>query len=395
MNFDTYVDRSGHNTAKYTQRKAVFGNNDILPMWVADMDIISPSFIQEAIQERALHPVFGYVDKPERAIDAQLTWMRTRQNYTVDKEWLISCHSIVTSIHIAINAFSEVGDEVIIMSPVYHEFAHSVKQEGRNLISWNLVRESGKYHFDIEDLKKQLSSRSKVLILCSPHNPLGRVWTRDELQVIGDFCIEHNIVIVADEMHSDLVYTPHIFTPMASISSAIQGRCITLQGPGKTFNLTGLGLSSVIISDPELRKKFYKVYERYHPSYGTAFSQVAFEAAYRNGAEWLEDLLLYLDKNQQALISMLQKHQSKISMIPSEATFLAWLDCSGLGMNDRDLMRFFVEEAKLGLSAGVQFGPGGENHMRLNFAVPQVTMQKAIEQLDKALERQKSNSVTA
>lgn len=385
MDFDTHIDRSANNTAKYTQCKAVFGRNDILPMWVADMDIISPPFILNAIQQRAQHPVFGYVDKPAAAIAAQITWLENRQNFKVDSDWVLSTHSIVAAIHMAIQAFSNMGDEVIIMAPVYHEFASSVNIENRKLINWQLESMDGCYQFSTDQLKKQISPKTKLLILCSPHNPIGRVWTREELKAIGEFGIENNIIIVADEMHADLIYSPHEFIPIATISDEIAAQCITLQGPGKTFNLTGLGLSSVIIGNPVLRKQFQKVHQQFHPSYGTSFSQVAFEAAYLHGGKWLDELLVYLNINQQTLQKMLLNHKNKITMTNSEATFLAWLDCSGLNMDSSGLKQFFVDKAGLGLSPGSQFGLGGEQYMRLNFAVPHSVMQRAVEQLDDAL----------
>lgn len=386
-NFDYIVDRSESCAEKYRSRKSIFGTDKVLPMWVADMDIASPPFVLDAIKQRAEHAILGYESSPKQAIDAQIAWLKKRQNFTVEPNWVLSSHSTIASVHMAIQAFSEPDDEVIIMTPVYHGFARSVKQENRKLINWEIEQNNGQYSFSLEALKSQISHKTKLLILCSPHNPLGRIWSFDELQAIGDFCVQHNIIIVTDEVHADLIYLPHKFIPMATISPAIAEQCITLQGPGKTFNLTGIGLASIIISDSALRKKFKITHQRFHPSYGNAFAHVAFEAAYSQGEAWLDELLVYLNNNQQALLSMLQTHSDKISMRLSDATYLAWLNCRGLNMDERELQKFFVEKAGLGLSAGTVFGAGGEQHMRLNFAVPSSVMQQAIEQLDAALKR--------
>lgn len=384
-NFDQVIDRSNFNAEKYILRKTIFGTDNVLPMWVADMDIASPPFVLEAIKQRAEHNVLGYEDNPKSAISAQISWLKKRQNFTVEPSWVLSSHSTVASIHMAIQAFSEPLDEVVIMTPVYHAFARSVKQENRTLINWEITKDKQQYSFSLEQLKIQISSKTKLLILCSPHNPLGRIWRFNELKAIGEFCIEHNIIIVADEVHADLIYTPNQFIPMATISPEIAKQCITLQGPGKAFNLTGIGLASVIISNDFLRKKFKLTHQRFHPSYGNAFAQVAFEAAYTQGEAWLDELLLYLNKNQQSLNTMLDSHRDKISIHIADATYLAWLDCRNLNMSERELQIFFIEKAKLGLSAGKVFGAGGEQHMRLNFAVPHSIMLQAVEQLDTAL----------
>lgn len=384
-NFDQVIDRSNFNAEKYTLRKTIFGTDNVLPMWVADMDIASPPFVLEAIKQRAEHNVLGYEDNPKSAISAQISWLKKRQNFTVEPSWVLSSHSTVASIHMAIQAFSEPLDEVVIMTPVYHAFARSVKQENRTLINWEITKDKQQYSFSLEQLKIQISSKTKLLILCSPHNPLGRIWRFNELKAIGEFCIEHNIIIVADEVHADLIYTPNQFIPMATISPEIAKQCITLQGPGKAFNLTGIGLASVIISNDFLREKFKLTHQRFHPSYGNAFAQVAFEAAYTQGEAWLDELLLYLNKNQQSLNTMLDSHRDKISIHIADATYLAWLDCRNLNMSERELQIFFIEKAKLGLSAGKVFGAGGEQHMRLNFAVPHSIMLQAVEQLDTAL----------
>ncbi len=386
--FNAFVDRSNTNAEKYKHRKALFGTDDIIPMWVADMDIASPHFVLDAIKERAEHAILGYEDRPSDGIAAQVSWLARRQQFVVEPEWILSTHSTVAAIHMAIQAFSDVNDEVIIMSPVYHAFARSVKQENRQLIDWPLDADNkGRYTFSLDKLKLLISKKTKILLLCSPHNPVGRVWDEKELHDLAEFCLNNEILIVSDEVHADLTYPPFTFKALASLGPSIANNCLTFQGPGKTFNLTGIGLSSIIISNPILRRNFTKVYRQFHPSYGNAFAHAAFKAAYRFGDEWLDGLIKHLSGNQALLTSLFEKYNNCIKYRSAEATFLAWLNCSELGMTDNQLNEFFINKAGLGLSAGPIFGVGGEQHMRLNFAVPAKTMHLVIQQLDHAIEK--------
>ena len=382
MSFDEIINRDCYNTTKFVERESKFGRNDVIPLWIADMDFACPNFLLEAIQDRAKHPVFGSVAPPSSAISAQIDWLAQHQNYEVKQDWVLSTHSVIAAVHMAIQTFTAVGDEVVIMTPVYQGFAQSVANEKRTLLNWPLVNENGKYLFAIEDLEKIVSTKTKMLLLCSPHNPVGRVWTADELSEISAFCEAHGIIVVADEIHADLVYQPNTFRPYATINVASANHSITIQGPAKSFNLTGLPLASVIISNPKLREPFAKTHQNFHPSHGDTFSQVAFETVYRQGYTWLHDLKTYLQKNQTLIRTELASQE--IQFHGCEATYLAWLDCRHLGFNDESqLSSYFVNDLGLGLSPGQQFGPGGEGYMRLNFATPAKRLEKALNRMTK------------
>ena len=386
--FTTSAHREDTNAEKYTLRKRLFGRDDIVPLWVADMDIDTPIFILDAIKNRLQHPVFGYEEVPESAFMAQCEWMRVEHNVAFEVDEMLYSHSVVASMGVAIEAFSEIGDTVIVQTPVYPPFFHSVTKSGRKLLKNPLQRKTdGSYRFDIEDLKAKIDKSTKLLLLCSPHNPVGRVWSKEELQEILDICLENNIVVFSDEIHSDLVYTPNKHTPFAALSQQARDISITAIGVGKTFNMAGFAMSSVVIPNKNLREKFLKVYDRVHFAQGSTLSHVAFESAYSNGKAWLEDLKIHLYGNYEMLKRVCEKYPDLIKLTPIEATYLAWLDCRGMELRDRALREFFVNEAKMGLNAGISFGREGSGFMRLNFAVSRVKMSEVVELLESALDK--------
>lgn len=380
--FERVSDRSG--AEKYALREKLFGTEDVLPMWVADMDIETPQCVRDAIMRRAAHPVYGYEEMPSSAYEAQCDWMRARHGLTLRREWLFFSHSVVASISTAIMAFTEAGDEVVVQPPVYPPFMKQVTRHGRSLLLNPLKRdESGVYRFDFDDLKSKLSSRTKLLLLCSPHNPVGRVWERWELETLAAICMEHGITVFADEIHADLVFSPHRHIPFMTLDA--RDSTVTAIGPGKTFNLAGLGISTVAICDAQKRARFDEVHEQIHFAQGTIFGHVGFETAYREGEGWLDALLVHLRRNAEKLFRVCRKG---IDFTMPQGTYLAWLDCRQMGFgSDRALRRFFIEEARLGLSPGISFGREGSGFMRLNFAVPTPTMDEAILRLTRALDR--------
>lgn len=388
MNFDfeRVVDRTVGNAEKYTLRQKLFGTEDVLPMWVADMDIETPVCITEAVQKRAAHPIYGYEEVPQSAFDAQIAWMKKRHGLSIQREWMFYSHSVVTTINTAIHAFTKPGEKVVIQTPIYPPFMHTVTQNGRHIVRNPLKRsDSGDYTFDFDDLRSKIDADTRLLLLCSPHNPVGRVWSREELQALADICLEHNIKVVADEIHSDLVYAPHKHTPFSSLSEAAANITVTAIGPGKTFNVAGLAISTAVVQNEAMREHFSAAYERIHFAQGNVFAHAGFEAAYSQGEAWLEALLLHLKRNSAKLDALCRRHSDKIRFVPPQGTYLAWLDCSGMGLSNRELRRFFIEQAALGLSPGTSFGKEGSGYMRLNFAVPSPVMDDAIAQLDLAL----------
>ena len=380
--------RKDTNAEKYRLRKDLFKTEDVMPVWVADMDIDTPYFVLEAVKERLNHPIVGYEEVPKSAFEAQCEWMKKEHAIEFSIEDVLYSHSVVASMSATIEAFSEIGDKVIVQTPVYPPFFHSVTHSKRELLKNPLkLLDDGKYTFDIEDLKSKIDESTKLILLCSPHNPVGRVWHRDELEQILELCLEHNIVVFSDEIHSDLVYEPNMHIPFASLSQRARDITITAIGVGKTFNMAGFAMSSVAIPNVNLRNRFKEVYNRIHFAQGSILSHVAFESAYRNGKEWLEDLKLHLKQNYNMLKQISDKYPNLLKVTPIEATYLAWLDCRGMGLKDRALREFFVKEARLGLNAGISFGREGSGFMRLNFAVSSAKMSEVILRLEKALKK--------
>jgi len=385
--FSTSSCRKDTNAEKFTLRCELFGTEDVEPVWVADMDIDTPDFVLNAVSERLKHPIIGYEEVPVSAFEAQIEWMKKEHGITFKVEDMLYSHSVVASMSVAIEAFSEVGDKIIVQTPVYSPFFHSVTHSKRKVLKNPLKQiEDGTYVFDIEDLKSKIDENTKLMLLCSPHNPIGRVWRQKELEEILEVCLEHNIVVFADEIHSDLVYAPIKHIPFASLSERAKDITVTAIGVGKTFNMAGFAMSSVVIQNEVLREKFKEVYNRVHFAQGSVLSHVAYEAAYKYGKPWLEDLKVHLYGNYKMLQEVCEKYPRVIKVTPIEATYLAWLDCKGMELRDKDLRTFFVGEAKLGLNAGISFGREGSGFMRLNFALSRAKMSQIIQQLENALE---------
>ena len=384
--FSTSASREDTNAEKYVLREKLFGTNDVVPLWVADMDIDTPDFVLSAVKKRLEHPIIGYEEVPNSVFLAQIEWMKREHNVEFALEDMLYSHSVVASMNVAIEAFTQKGDKVIVQTPVYSPFFHSVMEHERELLKNPLkLKDDGTYTFDIEDLKSKIDEKTKLLLLCSPHNPVGRVWKKEELEQILEVCLKHNIVVFSDEIHSDLVYAPNVHVPFASLSYEARDITVTAIGAGKTFNMAGFAISTVAIPNYELRERFLKVYNRIHFANGSTLSHVAFEAAYKEGKKWLEELKIHLYKNFSMLDELCKKFPHFIKLTPIEGTYLAWLDCRGLELGDRDLRDFFVHKAGLGLSAGISFGREGSGFMRLNFAIPSTKMLEVIKKLDEAL----------
>jgi len=380
-----FIDRSGSNAEKYTLREKLFHTKEVIPMWVADMDIATPECVMESLKERLNHPIIGYEIMSDSAYAAQIAWMREHHSFEIKREWLSYSPSVVASIGCAIRALSEEGDEVIVMDPVYPPFYSMVKENNRRLILHSLKRdEEGIYRFDLGQLRTQITSKTKLLLFCSPHNPIGRVWSREELTLLGKFCLEHGIRIISDEIHCDILYKPHTHIPMASVSLQLLENTVTLIGPGKTFNMAGFSISTVCIASDSLRSAYEEERQRVHFGDGAALSHVAFEAAYTYGGPWHRNVMEHLARNVR-LIEKWCSNNSTIRFRSPEATYLAWLDCRELGLGDRELREFFVHKAGLGLSPGLSFGKEGSGFMRLNFAVPTAVLDDALQKLSGAL----------
>jgi len=394
--FDACISREGTSSVKWDLRQEVFGKRDVLPLWIADMDIRCPQPIIEAFKKRVEHGVFGYTAKMDAFFDAIIGWEKRRHGWEVDKAWINTCPGIVSGINTAIQAFSQPGDKVIIQPPVYHPFYDAVVGNGRQLVFNPLKKESGRFTMDFEDLEKKIDDRTKILILCSPHNPVGRVWTRDELERLAKICLNKGVLILSDEIHQDIVFSPHSHIPLASLTADARGnplpigeRTITFIAPSKTFNIAGLVTSGVIIPNRRLFAEFEYRIKANGIGIGNAFGVLGLEVAYNEGEEWLNRLLPYLEANIDYTLAFLETQAPQIKCVKPDGTFLLWLDCEGLGKDDSCLRNWFVEKASLGLDAGAVFGPGGEKHMRLNIGCPRSTLAEALNRLKTALSVEK------
>jgi len=378
--------RKDTNAEKYVLRKKLFGTEDINPVWVADMDIDTPDFVIEAVKQRLKHPIIGYEEVPPSAFKAQIKWMKNNHGVKYKLEDIFYSHSVVSSMSAVIETFTQKGDKIIVQTPVYPPFFRSVLEHDRLLVKNPLIQEkNGRYVFDIEDLKSKIDDKTKLLLLCSPHNPVGRVWKKEELEEILDICYKNNIIVFADEIHCDLVYEPNKHIPFSSLGLKAKEITITALGVGKTFNMAGFAMSTIVIENEKLREMFFKTYKKIHFAQGNVLSHVAFERAYKNGKSWLEDLKIHLFKNYTLLKNLLKRYEDYMKLTPIEATYLAWIDCRAMKLSNKELSLFFIHEAKLGLNAGLSFGREGSGFMRLNFAMSTSKMLEVIKKLETAL----------
>ncbi len=385
FDFDKEIPRAGTASVKYDGAAANFGTFDVTPMWVADMDFAAPAAITRALMERAAHPVYGYTLYPESMVEALMSWLKKRHGWEIEREWIVMCPGVVTALHATVLAVTQSGESVIVQSPVYAPFYSCVTTTGRRLVLNPLKLKDGRYTIDFDHLEQCAADGARLLILCSPHNPVGRVWSRDELERILEIARKHDLVVLADEIHADLVYPGIKHTALATL--AVDGdSIITAVAPSKTFNIPGLGLSALIVPNPAHRAALRKVFDQLHVQASNPFSITAFEVAYREGEPWLESLLVYLQETREFVRHYLSSHLPGIHLIEPEGTFLLWLDCRALGLNDEELQRFFVQDARVGLSPGTVFGMGGSGFMRMNIGTPRRIVATALERIKCALE---------
>lgn len=375
------VNRQGTYTTKYDDAKEKFGTDDLIPLWVADMDLASPLCVQETLAQRAAHPVYGYTVYPPRYYDAIQTWMGKRFSWAIEKEWIVPCYGVVPSINFAITAYSNVGDSIMIQSPIYPPFMSSVKHKERKVLDNTLVYQGGTYHIDFQDFEAK-AKEAKLFLLCSPHNPSARAWRRDELEEMIRLCRKHDVLIIADEIHADIVYDT-VHHPLGSFSEMMQ-HCVILNAPSKTFNIAGLNTSYAIIPNEKLRKSFMVEQNKSGITNGNPFGIEALMSAYEEADLWLETLKKYLKANVLYVQTFLKEKQIPITSLPVEATFLMWLDCSALGLSQEELKTFFFEKAKLGLNDGESFGEAGRGFMRLNVGTSREVLEEAMVRLNEA-----------
>lgn len=380
--FDTVIDRRNTNSLKYDFAVRRGMPEDILPLWVADMDFQTPPCVADALAEKVRHGIFGYSDTDNEYFAVLKSWFSRRFGWNIEPEWLVKTPGIVNAIYIAVRALTNAGDAVIIQQPVYYPFSSAVTGTSRRLVVNRLVLEDGRYRVDFDDFEaKIIDNNVKLFILCSPHNPVGRVWTRDELERMGDICLRHGVTVISDEIHADFVYPDHKHLVFADIKPAFRDIAVTCTAPSKTFNLAGLQLSNIFIADEKMRRAFEREYFHCGLSQVGIMGIVACMAAYSGGEDWLEELKVYLSGNISFLRDFLARELPQISLIEPDGTYLAWLDFRGLGLSAKELDELIIYKAGLWLDNGPMFGDGGEGFQRVNVACPRAVLEQAAERL--------------
>lgn len=384
--FDNIIDRKGTSCIKYDDLFERFGSEDLLPLWVADMDFSVPECISEAIIDRAEHNIYGYTFRDKECIDAFTSWCKRRYDWDANKEWITSSPGVVTGLSLSILALSEKGDKILIQPPVYPPFFEIVRDTKRRLVESPLIFKEGKYFMDFEDLERKFAGGIKIMIICNPHNPVGRAWSKEELTRLGELCVKYNVLLISDEIHADLLFPGKKHIPVASLSEEIKDVTITAMAPSKTFNVAGLSSSVVIIPNKSIREKYNEVLNSLHLGLGNLFGHTALKAGYTHGDKWLDDLMQYIKENVEFTKSYLKEKLPLVRLIEPEATFLLWLDFKAYNKSNEELNKLFINKGKLALNNGTAFGKEGEGFFRLNIGCPQLTLKEAMDRIALSLE---------
>lgn len=393
-NFDEIIDRKNNHSVKYNELIKKFGVDDVIPLWIADMDFKTAQPVIDALEKKVKHGVFGYVYRPDEYFESFINWQKRRFGWEPRKELLSFSIGIVPSLGALVQLFSEKGDKILIQTPVYSEFYDINEDNGRIVIENRFIEKNGKYSLDLEDLENKLKENPKLFIFCNPHNPLGHVWTRKELEAIGNLCRKHNVPVISDEIHADLTLWDNKHIPMASISEEIRQNTITCTSTGKAFNLAGLQSATIVFNNLEVKAEFDKFWKDLEVHRNNPFNLVATIAAYSDeGEEYLNQLKEYLQNNILFLNNFFKEYIPEITPNIPQATYLVWLDCRKLckkfGFNQKQLENFVLTKAKLGLNEGRVYQKRLEGFMRLNTACPRVILEKALNQLKDAIEKEK------
>lgn len=384
--FDRIIERKGTNSLKYDFARERGKREDVLPLWVADMDFQTAPEILEQLKQAVEHGIYGYSESKDGYFRAVQHWYDEHFGWHVEKNWLVKTPGVVFALAMAIKAFTKKGDAVLLQQPMYYPFSEVIRDNDRVLINSPLKLENGHYEIDFEDLEEKIQDNSvKLFLLCSPHNPVGRVWQEWELRKLGDICLRHSVLVVSDEIHSDFTYEGHVHHVFANLSPEISNITVTCTAPSKTFNLAGLQVSNIFISNGELRKQFKKAVDAAGYSQLNLMGLVACQAAYEKGEPWFKALKAYLAENLEFVRVYLKEHLPQISLVEPEGTYLIWLDFRRLGLTESQREDLIVNKAHLWLDSGAMFGSDGEGFERINIACPRAVLQKALEQLEKAL----------
>lgn len=392
-NFDKIINRKGTNCLKYDYAVERGKPADVLPLWVADMDFTVSEEITKSLHAAVDHGIYGYTQPKDAYYNAITNWMEKNHNWKTKREWIMKTPGVVFALGAAVKAFTKPGDAVLIQNPVYYPFTNIIRDNDRRVIDNTLVYEKrvtegkSQYSIDYEDFERKIVQENiKLFILCNPHNPVGRVWNREELQYLGEICLRHHVIVVSDEIHNDFVYPGFEYTVFANVDPRFAEFTVTCTAPSKTFNLAGLQISNIFISNETLREAFQKEIDKTGYDEPNALGAVACEAAYRGGQEWLDQLRAYLLENLNFLRAYLQEKIPQIHLVEPEGTYLVWLDCSELGISGKELDQFIVEKAGLWLDGGAMFGPSGADFQRVNIACPRATLELALDKLKAAVD---------
>lgn len=384
-NFETLVDRSNNFSAKWSEMDKKYGSNDLLPMWVADMDFKAAPCIIDAMRERLEQGIYGYTTRPDSYNESIVNWAARRYKWEIKSDWLIFSPGVIPSISLIIQEMTDKNDKIMIQEPVYSPFNSVVKENGRELVISPLIKlEDGNYIMDYEDIESKIKD-VKMFILCNPHNPVGRVWTKEELQKLGDICLKNNVKVISDEIHSDIIFKGHKHVPFASISEEFAQNSITCMAPTKTFNIAGLQMSQVILPNKDDYKILDAAFARLDIRRNNAFSLVATQAAYNHGEEWLNEFLEYIEGNMDFAIKYIEENMPSLKVKKPEGTYLLWVDFSEAGLSDEEVAKALVEKGKVALNNGVAFGVGGKGYQRINLACPRSMVEDGLARIKKAI----------
>ena len=385
FNFDKIIDRTNNFSAKWSEMNKNFGTNNLLPMWVADMDFLTAPCVMEALKDRLEQGIFGYTTRPSSYNESIVNWLDNRFSGKINQEWLMFSPAVITSISLLIQNLTQKNDKIMIQEPVYSPFHSIVESNERNLVISPLVKlDDGSYVMDYEDIEAKIKD-VKVFILCNPHNPVGRVWTREELTRLGEICLKHNVLIISDEIHSDIILKNHKHTPFASISKEFRENTITCMAPTKTFNLAGLQSSFLVISNPYYYEVMDKAFSILDIKRNNAFSLVATEAAYNYGEDWLYELIKYIEGNVDFAIDYIKNHMPQLKVKKPEGTYLLWVDFSNLNVDKKDLKNALINKGRIALSDGSSFGIGGDGYYRINLACPRSMVLEGLKRIEFAI----------
>lgn len=384
FDFDIPVPREGTHSVKFDGRQQYFGTAEVTPMWVADMDFAVPPCVTRALLARAAHPVFGYTLYPESLYQSVIGWFQRRHHWSIERDWIVMAPGVVPSLHACCLAFAEAGEGVIVQPPVYFPFFSAVTETKRQLVLNPLQSINGRYEINLKQLENQARD-ARILMLCTPHNPVGRVWSKAELISVLRIAKAHNLIVLSDDIHADLVYPGASHTMIGTLETElgefIRTNVITAVAPSKTFNIPGLGLSCLIVPNPQHREALQKVFELLHVSNSNPFSIAAFEAAYNEGDVWLDSLMVYLQENKKLVRDFLAQNVPQIRCADPEGTYLLWLDCSDLQLTDAQLRDFFIKDCKVGMNPGIVFGEEGKGFMRMNIGTTRARLSAALESI--------------